>query len=221
MDPFDVLGVDHDADESAVARAYRDRVKETHPDQGGSREAFMRLQRAYTAIRNGEASIQEENPDDASMAGSGASDTTATPSEPQGPPPGTSRMEYLDFEVLADHDWEIDDENLFEAAADADLGPESYGRLLVDREETLLEAAERAGFLWPFACRGGACANCAVLLREGEVEMAQSHVLPEGMIDEGIRLSCLCRPRSDTLQVVYNVKHLPGLDELRLPSQQF
>jgi hypothetical protein len=41
------------------------------------------------------------------------------------------------------------------------------------------------------------------------------------MVDEGIRLSCLCRPQSDELQVVYNVKGLPGLDELRLPSQQF
>lgn len=220
MDPFDVLGVDPDADESAVAQAYRDRVKETHPDQGGSREAFMRLQRAYTAIRNGEVEIEEEPPEEGSPSAS-PSASAATPSEPPGPPPGTSRMEYLDFEVLADHGWEVDDEDLFEAAAEADLGPESYGRLLVDREETLLEAAERAGFTWPFACRGGACANCAVLVREGEVEMARSHVLPEGMVEEGIRLSCLCRPRSDTLQVVYNVKHLPGLDELRLPSQRF
>lgn len=217
MDPFDVLGVDADADETEISRAYRRRVKETHPDQGGSREEFVRLQEAYAAIRSGEV----ETGEDGTPTTTGSSSDSATTREPQGPPPGTSRMEYLDYEVLADHGWEVDDDDLFEVAADADLTPGEYGRVLVNREETLLEAAERCGFEWPYACRGGACANCAVLLREGEVEMAQSHVLPEGMVDEGIRLSCLCRPRSDELQVIYNVKHLPGLDELRLPSQQF
>lgn len=217
MDPFEVLGVDIDADDAAISRAYRDRVKEAHPDQGGSREEFMRVQQAYAAIRDGNVEVAE----DGSVAETTASAEPAADRQPEGPPPGTSRMEYLDFEVLTDYGWEIDDEDLFEAASEADLGPGEYGRLLVDHEETLLEAAERCGFAWPYACRGGACANCAVLLREGEVEMADSHVLPEGMVEEGIRLSCLCRPRSDELQVVYNVKHLPGLDELRLPSQQF
>lgn len=212
-----MLGVDPDADDAEISRAYRRRVKETHPDQGGSREAFMRLQQAYAAVRDGTVEVNE----DGSITETTDGDDSAATSEPQGPPPGTSRMEYLDYEVLADHGWEIDDDDLFEVASNADLGPGEYGRLLVDHEETLLEAAERCGFAWPYACRGGACANCAVLLREGDVEMAQSHVLPEGMVDEGIRLSCLCRPRSDELQVVYNVKHLPGLDELRLPSQQF
>ncbi|KPN31184.1 ferredoxin-1 [Halolamina pelagica] len=217
MDPFDVLGVDPDADDAEISRAYRQRVKETHPDQGGSREAFMQLQQAYAAVREGKVELNE----DGSIADSTDEADAAARSEPQGPPPGTSRMEYLDYDVLADYGWEIDDDDLFEAASNADLGPGEYGRLLVDHDETLLEAAERCGFAWPYACRGGACANCAVLLREGEVEMANSHVLPEGMVEEGIRLSCLCRPRSDELQVVYNVKHLPGLDELRLPSQQF
>ncbi|QKY19174.1 DnaJ domain-containing protein [Halolamina sp. CBA1230] len=215
MDPFDVLGVETDADDAEISRAYRQRVKETHPDQGGSRDEFMRVQQAYAALRDGNVEVAED--------GSVDVDDAAEAAQPrdQGPPPGTARMEYLDFEVLGDYGWEIDDDDLFEVAAEADLAPGEYGRLLVDRDETLLEAAERCGFAWPYACRGGACANCAVLLREGEVEMADSHVLPEGMVEEGIRLSCLCRPRSDELQVVYNVKHLPGLDELRLPSQQF
>lgn len=218
MDPFEVLGVETDADDAEVSRAYRSRVKETHPDQGGSRESFMRVQQAYAAIRDGSVEIAEDGTVDVESDGTGGQAATQ---EPQGPPPGMSRMEYLDYEVLADYGWEIDDEDLFESAADADLGPGEYGRLLVDHDETLLEAAERCGFAWPYACRGGACANCAVLVREGEVEMAESHVLPDGMVDEGIRLSCLCRPESDELQVVYNVKGLPGLDELRLPSQQF
>jgi len=218
VDPFQVLGVDEDADEAELSRAYRQRVKEVHPDQGGSREEFVRLQRAYTAIQNGDMVVEENG---APSPGASAADEPESARQAQGPPPGTARMEYLNYEALVDHGWDIDDDDLFEAAADADLGPGEYGRVLVRDDETLLEAAERCGFAWPYACRGGACANCAVLLREGEVEMAQNHVLPEGMVEEGIRLSCLCRPQSEELQVVYNVKHLPGLDELRLPSQQF
>jgi len=37
------------------------------------------------------------------------------------------------------------------------------------------------------------------------------------MTDRGIRLSCVGEPITDDLKVVYNVKHLPDLDELRLP----
>ncbi|MFW5948587.1 MAG: 2Fe-2S iron-sulfur cluster-binding protein, partial [Halolamina sp.] len=196
MDPFEVLGVEADADEETVSRAYRRRVKETHPDQGGSRQEFLRLQRAYAAIRNGETTVAENG--EGTVSPESASESP-TPSGPTGPPAGTSRMEYLDYAVLADYGWEIDDEDLFEAAAEAELSPEEYGRVLVQHDETLLEAAERCGFAWPYACRGGACANCAVLVRTGEVSMARNHVLPEGMVEEGIRLSCLCRPVSDEL----------------------
>lgn len=220
MDPFDVLGINADADQTEVSRAYRQRVKETHPDQGGSKEAFVRLQRAYTAIRNGDAVVGEDV-DPTPSPSESTTGPNAGRGQTQGPPPGMSRMTYLDYGVLADYGWEIDDEDLFDAAAEADLSPEGYGKVLVKHDETLLEAAERCGFSWPFACRGGACANCAVLVADGEVEMAQSHVLPDGMVDEGIRLSCLCRPVSDELRVVYNIKQLPGLEELRLPSQQF
>jgi len=41
-----VLGVDPDAPEDEIRRAYRERAKETHADQGGSSEAFMRVKRA-------------------------------------------------------------------------------------------------------------------------------------------------------------------------------
>ncbi|PSQ09214.1 molecular chaperone DnaJ [Halobacteriales archaeon QS_5_70_15] len=46
-----VLGVDADADESAVRRAYRDRAKETHPDtEGGDEAEFKRVNRAYERL---------------------------------------------------------------------------------------------------------------------------------------------------------------------------
>jgi hypothetical protein len=41
------------------------------------------------------------------------------------------------------------------------------------------------------------------------------------MLDRGIRLSCVGAPETEELQVVYNVKHLDELDELRLPPRPF
>jgi curved DNA-binding protein CbpA len=53
-DPYAVLGVEPDADESVVRQRYRSLLKEYHPDQGGSREAFMQVRRAYEAVVSGE-----------------------------------------------------------------------------------------------------------------------------------------------------------------------
>ncbi|OYR56258.1 J domain-containing protein [Halorubrum halodurans] len=46
-DAYAELGLPTDADVDAVKRAYRERVKETHPDRGGDEEAFRRVQEAY------------------------------------------------------------------------------------------------------------------------------------------------------------------------------
>jgi len=82
--------------------------------------------------------------------------------------------------VLADNGWELTDEDLFEKAAAANLAGEDYGEFRVEERDTLLEAAEEHGFTWPFSCRGGACANCAVAVVEGDLSLPVSHVLPLG-----------------------------------------
>lgn len=215
--PYEVLEVDPDADESAVVRAYRRRVKETHPDRGGSAAAFKRVQAAYARIQNG-ADPAANGP------GAGAS-TAAGPAsngnEPSAEEQGAARVEFLDYEVLASRGWDVGDDDLFERAAVANLGSEEYGRLLVQPDETILEAAQNRGYSWPFSCRGGACANCAIVVVEGEVEMPSNHVLNGEWLDRSVRLSCIATPVSDDLKVLFNVKTLPGLDELRLPPQQF
>ena len=50
-DAFDTLGLARGADEDAVKSAYREQVKEVHPDQGGSQEEFQRLQDAYATAK--------------------------------------------------------------------------------------------------------------------------------------------------------------------------
>ena len=48
---YRALGLSPDADEDAVKRAYREKVKEVHPDtDGGDEEAFKKVNRAYERL---------------------------------------------------------------------------------------------------------------------------------------------------------------------------
>jgi len=46
-DAFDILGVDPRASAEEVRMAYREQIKDVHPDHGGDRESFERVQEAY------------------------------------------------------------------------------------------------------------------------------------------------------------------------------
>jgi len=48
---FAVLGLDTSATTEEVQAAYRDRIKDVHPDHGGDRESFERVREAYTVAR--------------------------------------------------------------------------------------------------------------------------------------------------------------------------
>jgi len=205
--PYEVLEVAPDADAETLRRAYRRRAKAAHPDQGGSVEEFQRVRAAYDAVRL-------DGPDDDGDAGESARSGGSEPSV-------TTDVRYLDYAVVDDLGWSLDDDRLFDRAADAELPETDYGCFAVEPQETLLEAAERRGYAWPFACRGGACANCAVLIREGELSTPVDHILPDEMVARGVRLSCVGRPLTDELDVVYNVKHMPDLEDLRLPPRPF
>jgi ferredoxin len=207
--PFDVLGIRPDADDAEIVEAYRRRVKDAHPDHGGSPAEFQRVRAAYDRIRAG---WDGELVDDADPGPEGF------PQEHRHP---ESRVEYLNYEVLDDHGWSLDDDALFEKAANARLDPIDHGEFTVRPHESLLEAAEARGYAWPFACRGGACANCAVSVLEGDLSQPVDTVLPSDMLDRDIRLSCNGMPLSPEMKVVYNLKHRPDLEDLRLPPHPF
>ncbi|MGQ4555235.1 ferredoxin Fer [Halobellus sp. GM3] len=239
--PYDVLDIDADADEDEVVRAYRTRVKEAHPDHGGSLAEFERVRRAYDHItagrdpttfeaRLGDGRRGTGDRTDGSEPSAAETDETATAADTDEPAETADAdeertlgptVEYLDYAVLESHGWELTDDDLFEKAEAADLDVDRHGILVVQPRETLLEAAERYGFSWPYACRGGACANCAVAVVGGEAEMPVSTVLTDEMKDRGIRLSCIAEPVTDDLRVVFNIGRLPALAELRLPAEQF
>jgi len=210
--PFEVLGITPDADDGEIVDAYRERVKEAHPDQGGSFAEFQAVKTAYERLQNGYEPgdpLPDETPE-------------SEPEAEEAPPePDDPLVEFLNFEVLEDHGWALGDEDLFEKAADAGLRSTDFGRFYVDPNDTLLEAAEKNGFAWPFACRGGACTNCAVAVVEGEMPSPASHILPPDLTEKGIRLSCIAAPISADAKIVYNLKHLPEVSELLLPASRF
>jgi len=213
MDPFAVLGVDRDADDETIKRAYRRRAKETHPDRGGSDAEFKRVKDAYEAIRDGE--VDRDTTGFVADLNEEPLDPTAADPEPQ------TEVTYLNYAILDDHGWSLDDDDLFEKAAAADLDEVDYGHFEVENEQSLLDAAEASGHAWPFACRGGACANCAVAVTDGELSQLVDHILPEELTDEGIRLSCNGKPESDSLEVVYNLEQRDDLADLKLPADRF
>jgi ferredoxin len=123
-------------------------------------------------------------------------------------------VEYLNYDVLDDRSWGIEDEDLFEKAGEADLDEADYGFFEVDESEYVLNAAEAAGHDWPFSCRNGICSNCAAIIVDGSVEMDGNQALNEEEVDEkNVRLTCISRPTSANLRLIYNVKQLEFLQD--------
>ena len=130
-----------------------------------------------------------------------------------------STVYHLDYETMTERGWSLDDPDLFEKAATADLELPEYGRFLVEPGESILDAAERGGRSWPYACRGGACSNCAVVVVDGDVAMPGQTVLSETQIREAnARLSCVGVPVTEEVHIVTGVGDLEAFADLRLPA---
>lgn len=73
-------------------------------------------------------------------------------------------------------------------------------------EETVLEAAERAGLDLPFSCRSGVCSTCRTKVLRGEVEMTQNYALEDWEVEQGYVLACQSRCKSAVLELDYDEK---------------
>jgi phenol hydroxylase P5 protein len=69
----------------------------------------------------------------------------------------------------------------------------------VEDDQTILDAALRAGIWLPHACCHGLCATCKVVVTDGEVDHgeASSFALMDFERDEGKTLACCARLQSD------------------------
>ncbi len=72
------------------------------------------------------------------------------------------------------------------------------------RSAKLLDVLLDKGLDAPFSCREGHCGACAVLKKNGEVEMEVNDVLEQSDLDEGLILGCQAKPRSDSVEVTYD-----------------
>jgi ferredoxin len=129
-------------------------------------------------------------------------------------PEWTATVEYLDYTVLDDHGWSLDDDDLFEKAAAADLDEEAHGTFECGEHRYLLDAAEDAGHEWPFECRAASCANCTAIRKGGEVEMDMDLILTDEEVEEmNIVLTCQALPKTEEVQIVYNAMYLDYLQD--------
>ena len=82
-----------------------------------------------------------------------------------------------------------------------------------------MEAAESSDIDWPYSCRGGACSNCVVRLINGSVSTPSYHILTDELLNMGYRLTCIGKPMSEEIDLVYNIRDSPELKELLLPDR--
>ena len=52
MDYYRILGVDRNADQSEIKKAFKKRSMKHHPDKGGDEEEFKRINEAYQTLSN-------------------------------------------------------------------------------------------------------------------------------------------------------------------------
>jgi ring-1,2-phenylacetyl-CoA epoxidase subunit PaaE len=73
-------------------------------------------------------------------------------------------------------------------------------------DETVLDAAARAGVELPFSCRAGVCSTCRTKVIRGEVAMAQNYALEDWELEQGYVLACQSRVRTASLELDYDEK---------------
>ncbi|UYO97078.1 DnaJ domain-containing protein [Microbacterium sp. M28] len=82
---YEVLGVAPDVDEDTLRRAYRLRLRETHPDTGGDAAAFIQVQHAWELIGTAEARLAYErgHDDGERLQWGGRTDATRSGTRPR------------------------------------------------------------------------------------------------------------------------------------------
>ena len=71
-------------------------------------------------------------------------------------------------------------------------------------EESILDAAARAGLDLPFSCRAGVCSTCRTKLLSGEVELVQNYALEDWELALGFILACQAHAKTSALEISYD-----------------
>lgn len=102
------------------------------------------------------------------------------------------------------------------SAHKGDSGPKSKVSITLDgatfdmevgfNEESILDAALKAGADLPYACKGGVCCTCRAKVTEGEVEMEVNYALEHDEIEKGFVLTCQAHPRTERVIIDFDAR---------------
>lgn len=102
------------------------------------------------------------------------------------------------------------------SAHKTDSGPKSKVSITLDgatfdmevgfNDESILDAALRAGADLPYACKGGVCCTCRAKVTEGEVEMEVNYALEHDEIEKGYVLTCQAHPRTERVIIDFDAR---------------
>lgn len=73
-----------------------------------------------------------------------------------------------------------------------------------NRQIPLLDALLNAGIDAPHSCCRGNCGTCVCKLEEGEVRLRRNFVLSEAHIQQGLILTCVAAPISNSIKINYD-----------------
>jgi ring-1,2-phenylacetyl-CoA epoxidase subunit PaaE len=73
-------------------------------------------------------------------------------------------------------------------------------------DESILDAADRAGIELPFSCKAGVCATCRTKLVKGKVDLVENHALEDWELEQGFILACQARARTPEIELTYDEK---------------
>jgi ring-1,2-phenylacetyl-CoA epoxidase subunit PaaE len=71
-------------------------------------------------------------------------------------------------------------------------------------QETILDAAARAGIDLPFSCKAGVCSTCRTKLVKGKVIMAENYALEDWELEQGFILACQSRAQTPQIELTYD-----------------
>jgi CDP-4-dehydro-6-deoxyglucose reductase len=106
------------------------------------------------------------------------------------------------------------------------IKPNNY-LLFVEEDETVLDAAIRQGFDFPYSCRSATCATCMGRVLEGHITYGdvEPYALDEAAQADGYALFCSAKPTSDLVievQDVFGHEYKPSrTTEYKVDEQAF
>lgn len=208
--PYTILDVEKSASDQTIKESYRKKVKENHPDVGGDKDDFIRIKEAYEDI------ISEDDENIVDEILNKKSNKTKNNSEKSIYP---VTVYYINYNLIKIKEWVLD-KNIFDRVSIDNYNDIDIGKFTINKNKTILEAAEDSGMAWPYSCRGGACSNCAIKVFKGDVKTPEHHILSEELLEDNYRLSCIGKPKTKEVYLVYNIKTHQDIQDLLLPSKQ-